>query len=95
MAITPAKLLEEWKKKLLDLSKRNRLLNFRPTKRGTLQIVFPDFEKLFNDVLDEKSLHFAKPNDEKGFAAYIANPSGKHTFEIRSNKEIYLMKSPL
>lgn len=87
MAITPAKLLEEWKKKLLDLSKRNRLLNFRPTKRGTLQIVFPDFEKLFNDVLDEKSLHFAKPNDEKGFAAYIANPSGKHTFEIRSNKE--------
>lgn len=87
MAITPEVLLEDWKKKLLDLSKRNRLLNFRETKRGSLQIAFPEFNKLFNEILDEKTLYFARSNQEKDFDDFLKNPIAKHAFDIRSNKE--------
>ena len=31
--------LNAWKRKLLDLSKRNRALNFKPTKVSTIAIV--------------------------------------------------------
>ncbi len=31
--------LKKWKEKLVDLSKRNRLLNFRPTKVSTIRII--------------------------------------------------------
>jgi hypothetical protein len=31
--------IKRWKQKLIDLSKRNRLLNFRPTKVTTIRIV--------------------------------------------------------
>src|SRR5688572_32810342 len=31
--------IEHWKRKLLDLSKRNRLLNFKPSKVSTIAVV--------------------------------------------------------
>jgi len=31
--------IETWKNKLIDLSRRNRLLNFRPTKVTTIKVV--------------------------------------------------------
>ena len=53
------KKLEIWKKKLLDMGKRNRLLNYRDLKRGTLKITSPDYEQLYKTVVvDEKSLTF-------------------------------------
>ncbi len=33
--------VEIWKNKLLDLGKRNRLINYRETKRSTLSIKTP------------------------------------------------------
>jgi very-short-patch-repair endonuclease len=51
--------IDVWKKKLLDLSKRNRLLNYKETKRSSLQILKPDCISLWNSfVQDEKSLEF-------------------------------------
>lgn len=32
-----------WKNKLLDLSKKNNLINYKDTKSTTLEIVFPNF----------------------------------------------------
>ncbi len=53
-----------WKSKLLDLSKRNRMLNYRETKRSTLKILEPGFEELFNRLaLNEEELTFQRPVD--------------------------------
>ena len=48
---TPEGRLSKWKSKLLDLTLRNRLLNFKPTK-STLQFVAPDLAAM-EDALAE------------------------------------------
>jgi hypothetical protein len=51
--------LESWKKQLLDLGKRNRLINFKETKRSNITITNPGFDKVYqNIVLNEKPLKF-------------------------------------
>ncbi|MDR3246479.1 MAG: DUF4011 domain-containing protein, partial [Prevotellaceae bacterium] len=42
MIINIEQKIEKWKNKLLDLGKRNRLLNYRETKRSSLRILSPD-----------------------------------------------------
>ncbi|SFS07432.1 DUF4011 domain-containing protein [Anaeromicropila populeti] len=52
--------IDSWKKSLLDLGKRNRLLNYRDTKRSNIKIVSPGLGDLYQYlVLDEKSLSFS------------------------------------
>lgn len=46
--------LEKWKNRLLDLGKRNRLLNFKETKRSTLQIKEPGIFELWHILVDEE-----------------------------------------
>ena len=48
---TPEGRLSRWKSKLLDLTLRNRLLNFKPTK-SNLHVICPDLAA-FEDVLSE------------------------------------------
>lgn len=51
--------IEGWKKSLLDMGKRNRLLNYRDTKRSNIRIIAPNLEKLYKQlVLEEKELSF-------------------------------------
>ena len=51
--------LDAWKKKLLDLGKRNRLINYHDTKRSNLRIIKPGLLELWNSfVLDEKPIEF-------------------------------------
>lgn len=51
--------IEAWKKLLLDLGKRNRLLNFKETKRSNVKIDVPSCDKLYEEiVLNEKALKF-------------------------------------
>ena len=51
--------IEIWKKKLLDMGMRNRLLNYKDTKRTSLNILTPDYMRLYKlVVLDEKTLAF-------------------------------------
>jgi hypothetical protein len=38
--------IEQWKKRLLDLGKRNRLINFKETKRSNVAITSPSYEVL-------------------------------------------------
>lgn len=57
--------LEAWKNKLLDLGKRNRLLNYRDTKRSNLRIKKPTMFELWESfVVDEKPLNFPYYDDE-------------------------------
>ena len=49
--------LNEWKRQLLDLSKRNRLLHFKETKRQTLCVAQPEIEVAFQRIVGaEKKL---------------------------------------
>ncbi len=42
------KKIDLWKSQLIDLSKRNRLLYFRQTKRGSVQLIQPGMEEIFD-----------------------------------------------
>lgn len=51
--------IEIWQNKLLDLGKRNKLLNYRETKRSTLRIITPGIYEFWNSfVKNEKPLEF-------------------------------------
>ena len=55
---------EEYKNRLLDTGKRNKMINYRETKRATLRILDPKYDELFNQLaLEEKSLSFQRPLD--------------------------------
>lgn len=54
--------IEYWKSKLLDTGKRNKMINYRETKRSTLNILEPEATELFNHLaFSEKPLTFQKP----------------------------------
>ncbi len=56
--------IEEWKRRLIDLTRKNRLLYFKQSKSLTLRISSPDAQTLYQRVyLDEKPLKFLVPFD--------------------------------
>ena len=47
--------IEKWKKRLLDLGKKNRLINYRETKRSNIKITSPNSAELYSKlVINEK-----------------------------------------
>ncbi len=59
--------IESWKKKLLDMGKRNRLLNFKETKRSNINILTPSISELYDFIVNEEQiLTFSHPV-ETGF----------------------------
>ncbi len=53
-----------WKSELLDTGKRNKMINYRETKRTTLRILEPEASDLFNALaFSDKQLSFQKPID--------------------------------
>jgi len=58
--------IDEWKQKLIDPSRRNGLIYFRPSKSSTLTISTPEAETVFNRlVVQEKSWKFWFPPAEQ------------------------------
>jgi very-short-patch-repair endonuclease len=58
--------LEDARKLLLDLSLRNRLINFRPTKRGHMAIVDESSREIFRMLVAEgKAMQFAGVREEE------------------------------
>jgi Protein of unknown function (DUF4011) len=54
--------LQEWSERLIDLSRRNRLLYSRPSKRSTLLITQPDTSVVFDRLaVQEKAWQFWLP----------------------------------
>jgi len=57
---------DDWKKELLDLSGRNRLLYFKKTKRGAVELPDDEPDELFVTIaIDEKGLEFVSAPDEQ------------------------------
>src|SRR3990172_13107479 len=58
--------IEEWKQKLIDLTRRNRLLYFKRTKSSTLVISQPDTQAVFDRlVMKEAEWEFWLPPAEE------------------------------
>ena len=60
--------VEEWKSRLIDLSRRNRLLYFKHSKQGNLSVSQPDAEPLFIKLVHRKqSIEFWMPPEEQPY----------------------------
>lgn len=59
-----SEIVEKWKKSLLNLGRRNKLINFKETRRTTLKLTTPGIDELYirlvvnNDTLDFPILRF-------------------------------------
>jgi hypothetical protein len=49
---------EHWQNQLLDLGRRNKMINYRETKRATLKLIEPEFEEFLQAY--EEALNKAK-----------------------------------
>ena len=59
------KKLSHWKQQLLDLSKRNRMINFKESRLSTLKITKPECLELYERIVDkEEELSFKRIIDE-------------------------------
>ena len=47
------KLIDNWKKKLLDLGKRNRLINFKPESKSVLHLTKPSLDVLWSKIIEK------------------------------------------
>ncbi len=54
------KKIDYWKKKLIDLSKRNNLVRYRFTKSKSLKIISPFFFKVIEDLENEQNIFILK-----------------------------------
>ena len=94
--------LNKWADLLLDMGKRNNLINFRNTKMGTAEIVAPDFCSLFYQVVHtaEFEVYDPKLEDEEEDYEFIEDTipkedgkqdgeSGKPSTEPKYTKEQY------
>ncbi|HEY9419862.1 MAG TPA: DUF4011 domain-containing protein, partial [Thermoanaerobaculia bacterium] len=67
--------LEGWKRKLLDLTKRNRALHFRPTRVSTLTMVDEHPAEAFRHLyLRERSMRFKAAPETNGAEGPAADP---------------------
>ena len=79
-----------WKNKLLDLGKRNRLLNYKETKRSSLQILTPECISLWKYIVkDEKPLEFPYYDE---FSNDIFEET---TYSVKTNQTIKEMQKTL
>ena len=80
--------LESWKNKLLDLGKRNKLLNYRDTKRSNLRIITPDMFELWQSlVVGESPLEFDYFDDEQNYFSDNKN-EGEERRKVITNQSI-------
>jgi very-short-patch-repair endonuclease len=81
MAINPeeariAATINNWKRKLLDVSKRNRALNFRPNKVTTITITDEQPAEVFRQLyIHDRSMRFRPAPDATETIPSVSNPA--------------------
>lgn len=79
--------IANWKRKLLDLTKRNRALNFKPTRVSTIAIVDEQPAEVFRHIyLEEGTMRF-KADPTKPAKTLRAEKRGNLTVEFEINGE--------
>lgn len=80
---------EAWKNKLLDLTNRNKLLNYRDTLRSNLKITYPDIYTLFDLLVEQEgNIIFPYTEDERDEDKY-------YTSNVKTNKNVTDTKKTL
>ena len=80
--------IETWKKLLLDFGKRNRLINFRESKRSNVQILAPSYETTFEKIaINEGSMSYSYAKK------VIIDDEGEEEFETIINGDFETNKS--
>lgn len=83
--------IEIWKNKLLDLGKRNRLINYRETKRSTLSIKTPEILDLWASFVENNSpLEFPYyfESQEETDAEYDIDNGFLTTSDVTTNQNV-------
>jgi len=79
--------VSNWKRKLLDLSRRNRALNFKPTRVSTVAIVDEQPAEVFRHLyLDDAMMRF-KAGEDKSESLKIAGNSERVSIDIEMDAE--------
>ena len=79
----PMKRVEDWKSRLIDLSRRNNLLYFKRNKRGNLPITQPEEQAVFNAlVLKKRRLEFWMLQEEAKAPLKAAKLKSKATTKM-------------
>ena len=85
---SPMKRVEDWKSRLIDLSRRNNLLYFRKSKRGNLTITQPESQKIFDLlVLKNNRLEFFFPPEEPSDETEILSESLQSTKKSKTKQK--------
>jgi hypothetical protein len=88
------KRVEDWKSRLIDLSKKNNLLYFRKAKRGNLTISQPDSQKIFDAlVLKKNRLEFWSPPEETKAASVPEKRNSKGKADLKAKTAIPEVKA--
>jgi len=58
--------VQQWKERLIDLSLRNRLVNFKQTRSSTLKILEPGISAIFNQLVKEEGEYYVYVQEEQG-----------------------------
>ena len=78
-----------WKNKLLDLGKRNRLLNYKDTLRSSITIEYPECGVLWDMVVkNETKLVFPYEYYEDEENELIEEYIGEYESNIKTNKNM-------
>lgn len=78
--------IQEWAKLLLDLGKRNNLINFKDTKKSSIEVVYPDVESIFIKAKGEYFFEVCEPKID-----YV-NENENHPGLEELSKEDYISK---
>src|SRR6266404_6772456 len=77
--------IENWKRKLLDLTKRNRALNFKVNKVSTITIVDEQPAEVFRHLyIQERAMRFKAAPDKDEQVGSISNEPAPET-EVLAN----------
>lgn len=88
--------IEDWKKRLLDLSKRNVLINFKEAKRSNLKITSPSLEEMFKAlVLEEKIFKFPYAQKIESDINGDELPVDEHKGDIETNRTLTDLRKTL
>lgn len=81
--------LSKWADLLLDTGKRNNLINFKDSKQGTVEIVAPDYNTLFEKAEHSAVFEVYDPKLDSDEDDIDADADGEQ--QERQSKQSYLM----
>lgn len=79
-------------KLLLDLGKSNPLVNFRDRKSSTLEFITPDYEEIFNKLINNIRFEVFNPNIESDKYDELNDENNESEFYNRLSKQDYIDK---